>query len=230
VPAAFKVIDTPNQNITSLEFLTALPKLCRDGVVKPCIYPGVNQSTKNYETPWGIKTRDDLKKIEATRPLPNAQRIPFFEVDIHDSFEESRPRFKDVAIDKKPIMGTFKIKGTVFFLPYGDIRAQQWADGFLSKAQRDVVIEAPFRRAKIKGSYSPGPLLMRGAEMTLRDPNSGLRVMTRYEAGEFSHVEFSDVMIPLGMSFRMASGAPAPGNFWRSRPYPGYEVPVTGAA
>jgi hypothetical protein len=192
-------------------------------VMGACVYPAVLGQADSYATSRGVVTGDALLKDTNKRPPETGAHYNYDDVYAHDIFEESRPKFAVTQGGKKvigylPVKGTFKIKGSVFFLPSADATAKTWTDAFLDHPTTQRGKKYTFI---VIHTYTGGPLWMRDST-GVSTPHDRYRVVTRYEAGEFLNVKEADIMHSSdgGQSLKTAIGADSYGDVSREREYP----------
>lgn len=141
------------------------------GVNKICIYPAIMKTydgIAQYATSRGVKSEAEMEM--STDKLEDDKTPSLLDYDSHDVFRESRPATDGRGMAMK---GTFKIKGSVYYLPKSDTTVNGWVSSYLSQASRTFKVNC-FGNVK----YSGGVLLQVGA---IDKPPSRYRVMTRYE-------------------------------------------------
>jgi hypothetical protein len=163
----------PDADIDSDDFLSQLPSIHAQSIgqtqqiLKLCVFPGNisrdDLGSPRFATSWGTMGLDALKLDTHKRPPKRAQDIEFpGQIEAHDMFEESRPI-------PRPVKGTFKIKGTVFLLPYDQLAATQWTDAFLGN--RNTQRNKSYTSQICTSTYTGGPLWMSDAGLTgIRPP------------------------------------------------------------
>jgi len=174
------------------------------GVDRVRIYPAARAARDGggYATSHGTQTREQLQGDTNQRPAATSANLDY---EAHDVFEERTP---DPSF-QKAVKGRFKIKGSVFFLPTGERRADAWVDRYFQSAKRNL-------KFGTHNNYTGGPLWQNGGNFP--KPDRSFRIMTRFEAGEFYDVRAEHLQV--GGITPTITSQPAIRSEWNERVYP----------